>query len=194
MDNATVRTEPAPAKTDLLPQMILLPWEDQESFDAFRQALLADLAPETTYQRALADRIVACHWDQYRSRRLGADVTLTSYRKAALHLMQHPPGSGPCKLGPGPDATMWELAEDLIGDDVEARRAALDALEAQGIRDSDIRAQAYLESFRAAEMLERRPGKYDVRLRNLMQEYRALQEIDTDAGHPDIPLSRSNDD
>jgi len=55
-------------KHGLLSQEVVIEGEDREGFEAFRESLMADLAPAGELEVVLADRIVAAVW---RLRRLG---------------------------------------------------------------------------------------------------------------------------
>jgi hypothetical protein len=174
--------------------MKLLPWEDRSQLEALRAAILADLKPTSIHLLALAERIVSCHWEQFRTQKLTANVAVSGYRKAVLHLVQSPPKTGVLDFSFGPDKTMLDLANALTGKDPAARQEAVEELEARGIHEADIHAHAYLQDFNAIEALERRPAKHDARLRALMQDYRALQELNALDSIPDAPLLETDDD
>jgi hypothetical protein len=183
-----------PEQLDLVPAPALLPWEDRSQFEALRAAILADLKPTSIHQLALAARIVACHWEQFRGQKLTVDVMVSGYRKAALHHLQNPPNAGVFDMSLVPDRTMLDLADALTGTDRNKRQEALDELDARGIHEPDIHARAYLQDFAALEALDRRPAKQDARLRSLMQDYRALQELDRFDGVPDATMVADDDD
>ena len=68
---------------DLIPRMPLLPGEDAAAFADLRQWFLAELAPSTPYQTALAENLVVLEWEVHRHRNLHNGLLRTSTRKTA---------------------------------------------------------------------------------------------------------------
>ena len=155
----------------LIPEPDLLPWEDAESYEKLKQALLKDLVPKTIQERAVAQEIICCHWQHFRDKQLSHDLEDVGFRKAACTLHMQKEGEI------FPTQAQKDLYDNLHSADLNILKEALAILEEQGISQSAIRVRAYLDHFKATETLGQRTGRNDDRRRALRQEFAELVAV-----------------
>ena len=86
------------------------------------------------------------------------------------------------------------LADALVSDDSEVRQVSRETLAKTGFSLPELQAQAYLQSFREFEALERRPDVFDRRRRDLIEDLRALQRRRSQAAVEDAELVDADGD
>lgn len=107
---------PAPQSTG----MKLLPGEDPLDKEQLRMALMAEFAPDTAYQRRLAEQLVEYEWEIGRHRRLRDLCILAQYQARATTLLDRGRPILPVEESSlTPDDKM--LARDLVGPDDDDR-------------------------------------------------------------------------
>ncbi len=93
----------------LLSRDILIPGEDAEELAAFRQGMVAELAPEGALEWLLADRVVAAAWRLRRATRLERDV-VEERLAAQLRTRQR----GPERFVGEPEVTAARVAASTV--------------------------------------------------------------------------------
>lgn len=146
----------------------LLPDEDPAEFVALRDNLIAELAPETEYQRCLAINLVMVEWEIQRHRRLTAAAIRDEFRKRAGAIPTPDASDFKFRVDPWLDT---QLGRDLLAGDMKA----LADLRTWGVTLPEISASAFSNRFTAVAYHEGRIADLEKRRRSLRPEYEALK-------------------
>lgn len=149
-----------------------LPDESDQTFIAFSEATMRELAPTSEYARSLATDIIHASWDIQRHRRLLAALVSSEYRREveafASKLMSSRMQASAEALDRTSDLTAAILSRDP---------AALEVLEQHGKTISEFTAAAVESRMTSVEYHETRIADLERRRGRLKSEYERLQSI-----------------
>lgn len=149
-----------------------LPDENDESFFAFSEATMRELAPTSEYARSLATDIIHASWDIQRHRRLLAALVNSEYNRQveafASKLVSQQMEASAEAIDQTIDLTAAILSRDP---------AALDVLAQHGKTISEFTAAAFESRGTSVEYHETRIADLERRRGRLKSEYERLQSI-----------------
>jgi hypothetical protein len=154
----------------------MLPDENPMAFVALHDALLAEFAPGTPYETALAENLIGLEWEGIRHRRMRDNLMRSSYRSAAVLAF----------VGEDVRTKLWgfkgpekaeDLARDLIGDNDAAREIAEKQLLKCGYTPSDILSVSFVHALNGIEYHERKLADIESRRRRLFEDLGRLQHV-----------------
>ena len=162
---------------DLLPSIALFPGEDERFYEGLKQAFMADLAPGTPYETALAQNLVTLEWEGMRHRQLRDGLLLAEFRDLAMGVFLE-----------GKVRKVWEFdrtegvvnaAYTLVNPDVAVRKPAEDLLAEYHITPSEILAKAYSGVGKSLDPHERKLADIEIRRRRLREDFDRLKAART---------------
>jgi hypothetical protein len=169
-----------------MPTLPLAPEEQLEHWQALAQAILSELAPATPYETLLARDLIDIERSIQIYRRRQASIHLTAARNLLwdeLRRRQNDPRVA--QLGdPGAFSASWAYGSP------DERREAAEQLVAVDVYEADVYNTAYLQNAAVMADLLRTAAQFEVRRRNLMQDFRSLKaqrKLDT------VPLAELQD-
>lgn len=163
----------APQVQDLIPRPLLFADEDPSDFDGLRDAFLAELAPGTPYERALADDLVTLTWETIRHRRMRDSLIRAKARDLASGVHARGELTDLFRRGEGHEV----FGSALFGPDPEAASAAQELIEEHGFSLGEIFAEAYRRLADHVERHERKLAELETRRRRLREEYDRLTAV-----------------
>ena len=162
------------SKADLIdptPRRKLFPGEDEDAYRAFRLALLSELAPESYYERQLAENLVDLEWEAVRYRNLRADLVKSETRDQGAQAFENLVSAFSWK----PSEHSIAMANGLVVRDGPHSEAAMNALEDAGISFEEIVARAYAKQMPTLRHIEQYLGDIEPRRRRLLDDYNGLK-------------------
>lgn len=156
---------------DLSPGPMLFPDEDPATYEALRQALFADLAPSTAYERVLARNIVTLEWEAIRHRRIRHSLIRAKIRDLATGVFANGSFDGALFA----DEEHTHLGRALVSMDPDRVAEAMAALEERKVSVDEILAEAYCRVSGMVELHERKLAEIEVRRRRLREDYDRLK-------------------
>lgn len=176
MSKKLSRTSSGTAHAEILEHFLptqLLPDEDQQTFEAVRDAVLLDLIPGTPYERILAEQLVTLEWETLRHRRLRDSLLMAEFRDQSVGVFEGEEVGPFGSFFPSQDAK--DMAFDLVSTNKNRRAKAMQALEVAQIMPSEILAKAYSARARDLEPHDRHIAEIEVRRRKLREDYGRLK-------------------
>ena len=149
----------------------LLPGEDEGAYDALRQALLADLAPSTPYQKILAENLVDLEWEATRYRDFRDNLLIVSARNTALQLIDGDEDSWEFE----PSEEALHHAASIFGPDGKVKTASISVLEQAGTSVGELLAGAYASEAKTLDHLALHIAEIEARRRRLLDDYERLK-------------------
>ena len=173
--NVSIATETSTDLAERFSVEDLLPGERTADREQLRMAHLAELAPETAYERSLANQLVEYEWEIERHRRLRNASFLADYRSLATNLLVKKEMQFRLR-GEDIDEQSLLLARDLVTSDPDVRgQAETDFLELTGWESSHALAVATGRA-RSAFAHEEKIADLERRRRTLRKDYADLKE------------------
>jgi hypothetical protein len=152
---------------------VLFPGEDEETYESLRDAFLADLAPQSAYERSLVDDLINLEWEKVRHRRLRDRLVLNAARKEVAKVLD--PASTAFGALEGPSADARLKAELFVGPDPVERQRVADELRELLREPEEIMALAYRSVSDAVGVHERKLAEIEGRRRKLMRDIQDLR-------------------
>ena len=152
---------------------VLFRGEDNETYESLRDAFLADLAPQSAYERSLVEDLINLEWEKFRHRRLRDRLILNAARKEAARALD--PASTAFGALEGPSADARLKAEAFVGPAPVARQMIVDELREVNREPDEIIALAYQAVSEAVSVHERKLAEIEGRLRRLMRDIQDLR-------------------
>jgi hypothetical protein len=156
-----------------LPPPHLFPDEDTTSYEGLRDILMSDLAPQSPYERVLAQNLVDLEWQGLRHRRFRDHLIRASYRNIASEIYDKKSSGLFLQLEPTEEA--MNFAFELVSSDPVARGTAEDQLAELEISPTEILAKAYKALSRDLDPHERQLAEIEVRRRRLLEDFDLLK-------------------
>ncbi len=170
----------------LIPPLRLLPDEDENSFEALREALLRDLSPSAPYEHVLAEDLVTIEWEAVRYRKRRDDLLVASARDLAATAV-----GGPMTMFLSEEAK--REAGALFGPESRKRKKATAKLEEAGTNVDALMAQAYAKEIGPLSHIDRHLADIEIRRRRLREDYDRLK-VKRARPVPDAEIVIGNDD
>jgi hypothetical protein len=158
---------------DLLPDIDIFPGEDEATYEGLKLALMAELAPGTPYETALATNLITVEWEAIRHRRMRDGLLLAEYRDQAVSVFDAAENGGSARLYPSQSAR--DLALALVGSDRARRQKAEQELADLGIQSAELIAKAYASVSESMEIHERILAETEIRRRRLRADFDRLK-------------------
>ncbi|MGJ8585992.1 MAG: hypothetical protein ACSHXD_18025 [Marinosulfonomonas sp.] len=158
---------------DLLPGIELFPGEDETTYEGLRQAFMADLAPGTPYETALAHNLITLEWEAIRHRRIRDGLLLAEYRDQAMGVFSKGEVGAVSSFGRSKEDE--DAAFALVNPDPEIRQPAELQLAEYQITPAEILAKAYRQVAKSVEIHERILSDIEIRRRRLRDDFDRLK-------------------
>ena len=156
---------------DTIPSRKFLPGEDREAFEAFRMALLEELAPRRVYERQLAENLVELEWEAVRFRNLRVDLVTAETRDGCARQIQDSINDFSLDISDKSKVA----ASAAIGPHGPEKEAAMATLADSGTTLDEMVARAYAKEIGTLSHIDRHLAEIEPRRRRLLDDYERLK-------------------
>ena len=152
------------------PPRKLFPGEDRGDYEAFRLAVLAELAPSTFYEQQLAENLVDLEWEAVRYRNVRTALVTAGARDGSATVIE----DSISPFSEKPSKRSIAIAGELFEPDGPGKEA-VSIINDIGTNLDEIVARAYAKEIGTLSHIERHLADIEPRRRRLLDDYDRLK-------------------